>query len=94
MLYLNIKLIVIGPKKKKKGFLYFVDRTGDTFRWKGENVSTNEVCNAVQHFSWVAEANVYGVEVPAAGGRAGMALLSVKEGKKKKTKRELFHTPA
>lgn len=62
------------------GFISFVDRTGDTFRWKGENVSTNEVCAVVSTFPQVEEANVYGVEVPGEGGRAGMASILVKEG--------------
>lgn len=62
------------------GFIYFVDRTGDTFRWKGENVSTNEVCTVISTFGQVEEANVYGVEIPGEGGRAGMASIVVKEG--------------
>jgi acyl-CoA synthetase (AMP-forming)/AMP-acid ligase II len=53
----------------------FVDRVGDTFRWKGENVSTNEVAEAINSFGQVAEATVYGVQVPGADGRCGMASL-------------------
>ena len=53
--------------------LYFTDRVGDTFRWKGENVSTNEVAEALNLADGVLESNVYGVEVPGADGRAGMA---------------------
>ena len=44
--------------------LFFVDRVGDTFRWKGENVSTNEVADVISDAPGIKEANVYGVEVP------------------------------
>jgi fatty-acyl-CoA synthase len=57
------------------GFFYFVDRIGDTFRWKGENVSTSEVAETVSTCPGVIEAIVYGVAVPGADGRAGMAAL-------------------
>ncbi|RIK90028.1 MAG: hypothetical protein DCC71_25725 [Proteobacteria bacterium] len=57
------------------GDLYFVDRIGDTFRWKGENVATTEVAECLAVFPGVAEANVYGVEVPGCEGRAGMAAI-------------------
>lgn len=59
------------------GYFYFVDRIGDTFRWKGENVSTREVENVLAAFPGIAFANVYGVSVPGAEGRAGMAALCV-----------------
>jgi fatty-acyl-CoA synthase len=59
------------------GYLYFVDRVGDTFRWKGENVSTNEVAERLQATAGVLQANVYGVAVDGAEGRAGMAALVV-----------------
>jgi fatty-acyl-CoA synthase len=62
-------------KKDKEGFFYFVDRIGDTFRWKGENVATLEVAEAICEFAAVKEANVYGVALPNADGRAGMALV-------------------
>ena len=57
------------------GFYYFVDRIGDTFRWKGENVSTSEVGAAIAAFPEVKEANVYGVRVPGTEGAAGMAAV-------------------
>jgi fatty-acyl-CoA synthase len=66
-------------KKDEKGFFYFVDRIGDTFRWKGENVSTSEVAEAVSQAPGVTEATVYGVLIPGTEGRAGMAALAVAE---------------
>ena len=62
-------------KRDEKGYFYFVDRIGDTFRWKGENVSTNEVAEAISVFSGIQEANVYGVAIPGKDGRAGMAAI-------------------
>ena len=53
----------------------FVDRVGDTFRWKSENVSTNEVGEILNGFEDVEFCNVYGVEVPGSDGRAGMAAV-------------------
>jgi fatty-acyl-CoA synthase len=64
-------------RKDEKGYYYFVDRVGDTFRWKGENVSTSEVSEAISAFPGIREANVYGVAVPGAEGRAGMAAVAV-----------------
>lgn len=58
----------------------FVDRLGDTFRWKGENISTTEVENAVSEYEKIAEAVVYGVEIPNTNGRAGMAAITLSEG--------------
>ncbi len=57
------------------GFFYFVDRIGDTFRWKGENVSTSEVAAAITAFSGIVEATVYGVAIPGSEGKAGMAAI-------------------
>ncbi|KAK0402902.1 hypothetical protein QR680_016603 [Steinernema hermaphroditum] len=62
------------------GYLYFKDRRGDTFRWKGENVSTMEVENILQLVMSVEDATVYGVEVPGHEGRAGMAAVVLKSG--------------
>src|SRR5574343_1354177 len=59
--------------------MQFVDRLGDTFRWKGENVATTEVEGVLAHQAEVAEAVVYGVTVPGADGRAGMAALTLVE---------------
>ena len=58
----------------------FVDRVGDTFRWKSENVSTNEVGEIINAHTQVDFCNIYGVEIPKADGRAGMASLVLTEG--------------
>ncbi|PWR20628.1 long-chain-acyl-CoA synthetase [Zavarzinia compransoris] len=62
-------------RRDQLGYFYFVDRIGDTFRWKGENVSTAEVAEALTVFPGVREVNVYGVQVPNTDGRAGMASI-------------------
>ncbi|SAM08616.1 hypothetical protein [Absidia glauca] len=59
------------------GFVYFVDRIGDTFRWKSENVATTEVSAVISVFPGVLEANVYGTLVPGHEGRASMAAISL-----------------
>ncbi|MBN9010099.1 MAG: long-chain-acyl-CoA synthetase, partial [Rhizobiales bacterium] len=64
-------------RRDGRGYFHFVDRTGDTFRWKGENVSTLEVAETITRFPGVEEANVYGVAVPGTDGRAGRAALVV-----------------
>ncbi|HEY0301926.1 MAG TPA: long-chain-acyl-CoA synthetase, partial [Rhizomicrobium sp.] len=62
-------------RRDRHGYFYFVDRIGDTFRWKGENVATSEVAEALGVVPGVHEANVYGVAIPGMDGRAGMAAL-------------------
>jgi fatty-acyl-CoA synthase len=64
-------------RRDGQGFYYFIDRVGDTYRWKGENVSTAEVLSVLTTATGVREGVVYGVEVPGADGRAGMAALVV-----------------
>jgi fatty-acyl-CoA synthase len=64
-------------KCDEAGFFHFVDRVGDTFRWKGENVATSEVNEAVADCPGVADATTYGVEIPGADGRAGMTAIVV-----------------
>ena len=66
-----------GDLLKDMGFRHaqFVDRLGDTFRWKGENVSTTEVDEVANGFHQVSEATTYGVEIPGTDGRAGMISL-------------------
>ncbi len=63
-------------RKDGLGYFYFVDRIGDTFRWKGENVATSEVAEVLGVIPGILDANVYGVHVPGQDGRAGMASLS------------------
>jgi fatty-acyl-CoA synthase len=60
-------------------YFYFVDRLGDTFRWKSENVSTQEVAEALSDLPGLEIANVYGVRVPGREGRAGMAALVLRD---------------
>jgi fatty-acyl-CoA synthase len=64
-------------KLDEGGYFHFVDRVGDTFRWKGENVATSEVTQAVVDCPGVVDATTYGVEIPGADGRAGMVAVVV-----------------
>ncbi len=64
-------------RRDENGFYYFVDRVGETYRWKGENVSTAEVLTALTASRGVLDGVVYGVTVPGADGRAGTAALLV-----------------
>jgi fatty-acyl-CoA synthase len=66
-------------RQDAQGFFYFVDRVGDTFRWKGENVSTTEVGAVLAAIPGVIDAVVYGVAMPGTEGRAGMAALVTDE---------------
>ncbi|GAB7338360.1 hypothetical protein MBLNU457_4662t1 [Dothideomycetes sp. NU457] len=66
-------------RRDRDGHTFFVDRIGDTFRWKGENVSTGEVEKVVSVDKAVEEVNVYGVELPGHDGRAGCAAVMLKE---------------
>ena len=71
-----------GDLVRNIGFRHaqFVDRLGDTFRWKGENVSTTEVENMLTEYDKIIEAVVYGVEIPHTNGRAGMAAITLQSG--------------
>jgi len=66
-------------RRDRDGYFYFVDRLGDTFRWKGENVSTQEVAECLNRAAGVLESTVYGVVVPGGDGRAGMAALVLED---------------
>nr|XP_038023945.1 LOW QUALITY PROTEIN: solute carrier family 27 member 3 [Anas platyrhynchos] len=61
-------------------FVRFRDRTGDTYRWKGENVATTEVAEVLAAHEALQEVTVYGVSVPGHEGRAGMAALVLRPG--------------
>ncbi|XP_036758487.1 long-chain fatty acid transport protein 6 isoform X2 [Manis pentadactyla] len=65
----------------QENFLYFWDRIGDTFRWKGENVATTEVADIIGMLDFIQETNIYGVAVPDHEGKAGMASIILKPNK-------------
>jgi fatty-acyl-CoA synthase len=66
--------------RDESGYFHFVDRVGDTFRWKGENVATSEVSQAIMDYPGVVDATTYGVKIPGADGRAGMVAMVVNDG--------------
>jgi len=67
-------------RRDRASYYYFVDRVGDTFRWKGENVATAEVGELLNAAPGVSETAVYGVQIPHTDGRAGMALVVLAPG--------------
>ncbi|XP_069741766.1 long-chain fatty acid transport protein 4 isoform X2 [Narcine bancroftii] len=76
MAYLSGDVLVMDDY----GYMYFRDRTGDTFRWKGENVSTTEIEGILSRYLSMADVVVYGVEVPGAEGKAGMGAIAEPSG--------------
>ncbi len=64
----------------EQGFFHFVDRVGDTFRWKGENVATSEVNDAIRECKGVLDATTYGVAIAGHDGRAGMTAIVIGDG--------------
>ncbi|KAM5129500.1 LOW QUALITY PROTEIN: long-chain fatty acid transport protein 3, partial [Mantella aurantiaca] len=72
-------------------FVYFRDRTGDTFRWKGENVATTEVSEIMSGLDFFQEVNVYGVSIPGHEGRIGMAAVTLRPGTQLNLERVFSH---
>lgn len=68
-------------RRDEDDYFYFIDRMGDTYRWKSENVSTTEVAEVLGAFPDLESITVYGVEVPGEEGRAGMAAITMKPGR-------------
>ncbi len=66
----------------EKDYVSFVDRLGDTFKWKGEVVATNEVADTLNRFGKIEDSNVFGVKVKNTEGRAGMAAITPLPGEK------------
>ncbi|KZZ97731.1 isopenicillin N-CoA synthetase [Moelleriella libera RCEF 2490] len=67
-------------RRDDNGHWYFIDRLGDTYRWKGENISTTEVTQAIGKYPNITEANVYGVKIPCHDGRTGCAAVVLASG--------------
>ncbi|XP_070810096.1 long-chain fatty acid transport protein 2-like [Pituophis catenifer annectens] len=79
-------------REDQEGFIYFHDRVGDTFRWKGENVATTEVEMTLAVLDIIEEVNVYGVPVPGHEGKIGMAAIRLKDGCPFDGKKLFMHT--
>ncbi|XP_063415992.1 long-chain fatty acid transport protein 2-like [Mytilus trossulus] len=71
-------------------YCYFYDRLGDTYRWKGENVSTTQVANIITELPFIIDTCVYGVLVPGSEGRAGMATVNLFDSEKKQPTEDMI----